>query len=71
MEAKLGPRRKKNVFGKFPKHILLSRHRFCVFNVCCMESQTRKHLGNTEEALTLNVSRLFLVCVAKQHILKT
>ena len=49
----------KNVFGKFEKHFLFSKRRFCVLNICCVEVQTRKHLGNTEETLTLNVSRLF------------
>ena len=49
----------KNVFGKFQKHILVSGRRFCVFNICCVGSQTRKHLRNPEEALTFNVSRLF------------
>ena len=50
---------RKNVFGKFQKHFLLPRCRFCVFNICCMGEQTRNHLGNTEEALTLNASRMF------------
>ena len=49
----------KKVFGKFQKHFLLSRCRFCVFNICHVTMQTRNHLGNTEETLTLNVSRLF------------
>ena len=31
----------------------------------CVGSQTRKHLGNTEEALTLNVSQLFPRLCAK------
>ena len=48
-----------NVFGKFQKHFLLPRRRFCVFNICCVGEQTRNHLGNTEETLTLNVSRMF------------
>ena len=49
----------KNVFGEFQKHILLARRRFCVFNICYVGAQTRKHLGNTKEALILNASRLF------------
>ena len=49
----------KNVFGKFQKHFLLSRCRFCVFNICCIGEQMRNHLGNTEETLTFNVSRMF------------
>ena len=49
----------KNVFGKFQKHFLLSRRRFYVFNICCLRVQTENHLGNIEETLTLNVSRLF------------
>ena len=49
----------KNVFEKFQKHLLLSRRRFCVFNICRVGEQTRNHLGNTEETLTLNVSRMF------------
>ena len=49
----------KNVFGKFQKHFLLLRRRFCVFNTCCVGEQTRNHWGNTEETLTLNVSRMF------------
>ena len=49
----------KSVFGKFQKHFLLSRRRFCVFNIRCVGVQTRKHLVNTGETLTLNVSRLF------------
>ena len=48
-----------NVFGKFQKHFLLSRRRFCVFSICCFGEQTRNHLRNTEETLTLNVSRMF------------
>ena len=52
-------RMQKNVFGKFQKHFLLSRCRFCVFNICCIGDQTRNHLGNTEETLTFNVSRMF------------
>ena len=55
-EAKLSPGCK-NGFGKLQKHFLLSRRRFCVFNICCVRTRTRKHLGNAEE--TLNVSRLF------------
>ena len=50
----------KNVFGKFQKHILLSRRKFCVFNICCLWAQTKNHLGNTEKTLTSNVFRLFL-----------
>ena len=49
----------KTVFGKLKKHFLLSRRRFCVFNICCLRVQTENHLGNIEETLTLNVSRLF------------
>ena len=49
----------KNVFEKFQKHFLLSRRRFCVFNIYCVGEQTRNHLGNNEETLTLNVSRMF------------
>ena len=49
----------KNVFGKFQKHFLLPRRRFCVFNICCVGEQTRNYLGNSEETLTLNVSRMF------------
>ena len=30
-----------------------------VFNICCVGEQTRNHLGNTEEILTLNVSLIF------------
>ena len=41
------------------------RRKFCVFNICCVGSQTRKHFGNTEEALIFNVSRLFLRLRAK------
>ena len=37
----------KNVFGKFQKHFLLSRRRFCVFNIYYVGLQTRKHLRNT------------------------
>ena len=51
--------RTQNVFGKFQKYILLSRHRFCVLSIYYVGAQRRKHLGNTEEALTLNASRLF------------
>ena len=53
-EAKVRPGRK-NVFGKFQKHFLLPRRRFCVFNICCVGEQTRNHLENTEET----VSRMF------------
>ena len=49
----------KNVFGKFQKHFLLPRRRFCVCSICCVEEQRRNHLGKTEETLTLNVSRTF------------
>ena len=49
----------KNVFGQFQKLFLLSRRRFCVFNICCVGEQTRNHLGNTEKTLNLNVSRMF------------
>ena len=62
----------KNVFGKFQKHFLLSRRCFRVFNIYCVETQTTKHLGNTEKKLTLNVSRIsecFLVCIPKQRML--
>ena len=48
----------KNVFGKFQKHFLLSRRKFCVFNMCCVGSQMREHFGDTEDTLTLNVSRI-------------
>ena len=48
-----------NIVGKFQKHFLLPRRRFCVFNICCVGEQTRNHLGNTEETLTLNVSQMF------------
>ena len=41
------------------------RRKFCVFNMCCVGSQTRKHFRNTEEALIFNVSRLFLRLRAK------
>ena len=57
-ETTLRPGRK-NVFGNFQKHSLLSRRRFCVFNICCVGAQTRKHLGNTETTLIFNVSPLF------------
>ena len=50
----------KNYFWKISKTFLLSRRRFCVFNICYIGAQTRKHLGNTEETLASNVSRLFL-----------
>ena len=47
----------RNVFGKFQKHIFVFfKSRFCVFNKCSMWTQTRKHLGNTEELLILYVS---------------
>ena len=52
-------RTQENVFGKFQKHFLLPRRRFCVCNICCVGEQTRNHLGNTEETLTLSVSRMF------------
>ena len=52
---KIASRKQKMFFDEFQKHFLLSRHRFCVFNV----AQKRNHLGNTEETLTLNVSRMF------------
>ena len=58
VEAKMRPGGK-NVFGKFQNHCLLLIRRFCVFNICCVGEQTRNHLGNTEETLTLNVSRMF------------
>ena len=48
--------RGKKCFRKFQKHFLLSRSRFCVFNIGCVGAQTWKHLGNTEEILTLNLS---------------
>ena len=66
-EAKLRPGRKK-CFWKMSKTFLVSRRRFCVFNICCVGAQTRNHLGNTEETPTSNVSHS---CVPKQHILKT
>ena len=34
-------------------------------NICCVGSQTRKHLRNTKEALTFNVSGLFSLLLAK------
>ena len=43
----------------FKSIFLLSRRRFCVFYICCVGAQTRKHLGNIEETPTLNVSRMF------------
>ena len=43
----------------FKSIFLLSRRKFCVFNICCLLAQTKNHLGNTEETLTSNVSRLF------------
>ena len=49
----------KNDFGKYQKHFLLSRPRFCMLGICCVGAQTRKHLGNTEEKMTSNVFRLF------------
>ena len=49
----------KNDFGKFQKHFLLPRRRFCVFNIRCLGKQPRNHLGNTEEILILNVFRMF------------
>ena len=49
----------KNVFGKFQKHLLLSRRRVCFFNICYMGAQTRKQLGHNEEPLTSNASRMF------------
>ena len=57
--SKNASRTQKNVFGKFQKHFLLPRRRFCAFNICCVGEQTRNHLGNTEETLILNVSRMF------------
>ena len=56
---KIVPRVQKMLLENLKTFFLLSRRRFCVFNVCCIGVQTRKHLGNTEEALTLNVSRMF------------
>ena len=53
------PGRKKIFLENFRSIFLLSRRRFCVFNICCVEEQTRNYLGNTEETLTLNVSRIF------------
>ena len=47
---KIASRTQKNVLENF--NFLLSRCRFCVFNLCCVGMQTRKHLQNTEETLT-------------------
>ena len=63
-EAKMRPRRKKR-FWK------ISRADFVSSTYVAWGEKTRNHLGNTEETLTLNVSECFLVCVPKQHILKT
>ena len=49
----------KQCFGKFQKYFVLSRCSFCVFNICCVEAQTRKRLGDTEEILTKTVFRIF------------
>ena len=43
--------------GKFQKDFLLSRRKFCVFDICCLWAQKKNHLGNTEETW-LNVSRI-------------
>ena len=57
--SKIASRTQKNVSGKFQKYFLLSRRKFCVFNICCLLAQTKNHLANTEETLPSNVSRLF------------
>ena len=46
----------KNVFTKFQKHFLLSWYRFCVFSICFLRAQTKKHLDNNEEKMTPNLS---------------
>ena len=50
----------RNAFEKNLKtFFLLSRYRFSVFNICCIRVQKRRHFGNTEDTLTLNVSPVF------------
>ena len=57
--SKNASRTQKMFLENFKKHFFLPRHRFCVFNICCAGEQTRNLLGNTQETLTLNVSRMF------------
>ena len=64
----------------------MSGRRFCVLNICFVEAQTKRHLGNTnktltkhgrntEETLTLNFSVMFplFFCYvfSKHHVLET
>ena len=57
-EAKMRPGRKKR-FSKSSKASFFAFKTQIVFNICCVGVQTRNHLGNTEETLTLNVFRMF------------
>ena len=56
-EAKLRLGRKK-CFAEILKHFQLSRHEFCMFSICYVGVQAKKHFGNTEETLNLNVPRV-------------
>ena len=46
-------------FWTISETLFAFKAQICVFNTCCVRTQTRKHLGNIEETLTLNASRLF------------
>ena len=57
--SKNASKTQKMFLKNFKSILLLSRRRFCVFNICCVGAQTRNHLRDTEETLTLDVSRMF------------
>ena len=40
------------------KPFLLPRRKFCVFKICCLDTQTRKHLGNIQSQCFFSVSRV-------------
>ena len=55
----MASRMQKHVSGTYQKHFLPSRRIFCVLNIVFYWGANEEALANTEETMTLNVSRLF------------
>ena len=45
--------------SKKAEHFLLPRRKLCVFNACCVSTQTGKHPGNIQSQYFCSVSQMF------------
>ena len=61
----------KNVFEDFKNIFCFQVRRFCVFNICCVGLQRGNIWGTLKKHSICMFPDCFLVCVPKQHILKT